>query len=177
MNNIIERLFGAHVEENEPEDNEVIYEDPNADSDGYPLEPLEQVYPEKVPLPVVHTEPGGYEFVSRSRWYGQAIADSTGTATITVPSKNSAVVWMIERIGTFVGSSGAYGTLVVYEGSAANGRVLDVSRQSPDIADQAQPIWIQDVDMTIVATGMAVGDELRVAIQYRLLHRMIAAES
>jgi hypothetical protein len=171
MNSIIERLFNVHVEEPDTTENPPI----NEFYDAEPLPIVEQTYLEKVPAPVLHQEPGGYEIVQRSRLVETGVADATGRCSIIIPSPGTGVAWMIERIGTIC-NSGSYASLVVYAGRAEQFEVLDVSSMCPDISDEVQPIWIENRPIEVVATGMSIGATLVVNFQYRHLRRILETE-
>lgn len=172
MNNVFERLFGIHIDDEPMTPNQLNdVETLNlGDYDGAKQEAPQVVYEDLFPLRVVVDSPDGYSIVSHGRWYGAAEADATGVAVVTLDPPNVSMAYLIDRIGTYV-TNGTYTQMLVTEGAYTSGVILDVSMVVPDIADESQPIWQQSLPIDFTATGMTPGARLIITVQYRMARR------
>jgi hypothetical protein len=110
---------------------------------------------------------------------GSAVADASGTATVTFDAVNTGFLWRIERMTTYCSpqTQPAGATLLVYEGPTILPLRIRDGSSSPalDVADQSSPITIQpSAQLTFQWTGLTTGTQAYVSVQYQLWRRIIA---
>jgi len=115
-------------------------------------------------------------------WTGQAVADSTGTASILTEAAEPGFYWRVERQTTLTTDSSdnlvtppAGANLMVYKGTVASPIAFRDGSQAPglDVADQSQPITLRPGEQLLFQwTGLAAGTIAYATVQYSLYQRV-----
>lgn len=119
--------------------------------------------------------PGGYTVDRYTAATTTLTANASGIAEgpVTFVSDDPGFMWLIDRIGTFV-NTGTYTSAVFTLGEHSRGRVLDVSRQVPDAADEHAAIVAgSGENLHVYAAGMTAGAQLVVTVAYRLARAVV----
>ncbi len=119
--------------------------------------------------------PGGYAVERYTTATTTLTANGSGVADgpVTVVGDDPGYMWLIDRIGTFV-NVGSYTSAVFTLGDYTRGRVLDVSRQVPDAADEHAAIVAgSGENLHVYASGMTAGAQLVVTVAYRLARAVV----
>lgn len=130
-----------------------------------------------LPVPAALTRGVTFQIIDYGEAELQAIADATGTATITWPYLQQGQYWRIERL-VVAGNSSAECFVFVYQGDTVlPQRQRDGTPLPPGIIGVSEyPAYLTILPtscLTVQITGASKGDVFSVTPQYQLVQKII----